>query len=75
MLIRSGETIKMDTGSLYSFEEYKGILNNMGINRNWEVELSYKMYLEYLSEDPEQIKIAVLTGYYNTMYFQEGSLN
>lgn len=65
----------MDTGNFYRFEEYKNILNNMGINRDWEVEISYKMYLKYLTEDLEQIKIATLMGYYNTMYFQEGSLN
>lgn len=77
ILIGYGETIKMDTGNsnLYTFDEYKDICREMGMVRNWQFELAYKMYLKYSSGDMEEIRKATLMVYYNTMYFIEGGLN
>jgi len=67
----------MDTGSsnLYTFEEYRDICLAMGMKREWQFEMNYKIYLKYSSGDLEEMKKAVLMGYYNDMYFMEGSLN
>lgn len=68
----------MDTGSssnLYTFKEYRDICITMGMRREWEFEMSYKIYLKYSSGNLEEMKKAVLMGYYKDMYFREGSLN
>lgn len=67
----------MDTGGsrLYTFEEYRDICILFGMTRDWEFKMSYKIYLMYSSGDIEEMKKAVLMGYYNDMYFVEGSLN
>lgn len=67
----------MSTGSssLYTFEEYKNICILFGMVREWEFEMSYKIYLKYASGIPEEMDKAVLMSYYNDMYFKEGSLN
>lgn len=67
----------MDTGNsnLYTFEEYKNICRSLGMNRDWQLEISYKIYLKYTSGIPEEMNKAILISYYNDMYFKEGSLN
>ena len=65
----------MDTGSFnnkYTLEEYKIICAYFGIVSEWEVKLSYDAYIKYLDGN---YKKADLTIYYNTLYFEEGSLN
>lgn len=65
----------MDIGSSefpFSYEQYKIICLSMGISREWEIELSYRIYLHYENGD---YKKASLTLYYNNMYFTEGSFN
>lgn len=65
----------MDIGNSkipYTYDEYKTICLSSGLTSEWHIELSYKMYLAYFSGNDKK---AGLIYYYNTLYFNEGSLN
>lgn len=65
----------MDTGNFnhqYTYNEYRVICLSTGITAEWQIQVSYKMYLAYLNG--EDVK-AGLIYYYNLLYFNEGSLN
>jgi hypothetical protein len=67
----------MDTGNFdpYSFEEYKEFVLALGVSREWEIELSYNMYLAYFYGSENEIKHSYLNTYYNSILFMVGSLN
>ncbi len=65
----------MDTGNFEEpmiYEHYVILCNSMGIYREWEIKLSYNVYLLYLDGN---YKKGGLNLYYNNMYFNEGSFN
>lgn len=63
----------MDTGnSNYTYEEYKELCKTMGVFREWEMKISYDMYLMFMENNSKK---AMLTLHYNSMYFNEGSFN
>lgn len=65
----------MATGNFeepFSYEQYKLLCLSMGIKREWEIELSYRIYLCY---EDGNYKKGVLTRHYNNLYYGEGAFN
>lgn len=56
----------------FSYMEYRILCLSMGIKREWEIKLSYKIYLCY---EDGNYKKGVLTQYYNNLYYSEGAFN
>jgi hypothetical protein len=65
----------MNTGNFkepFSYMEYRTLCLAMGIKREWEIQLSYRIYLCY---EDGNYKKGVLTQYYNNLYYAEGGFN
>lgn len=63
----------MDTGNFkLTYEEYKTRCLSMGLKAEWEIKLSYAVYLAYMDNDEKR---ASLILYYNQLYFREGAFN
>lgn len=56
----------------FSYEDYRILCLTMGIKREWEIKLSYNIYLCYQKGD---YKKGILTHYYNDLYYGEGGFN
>lgn len=65
----------MDIGNFeesFNYEDYRILCLSMGIKREWEIKLSYNIYLCYEKGD---YKKGILTQYYNNLYYGEGGFN